>query len=121
MRAGRLQHEITLQKKVASGTDSFGAPVETWQDVARVWADLTPASMTSPRGAELRVLDAAVYGLDPVIVTLYPYPGVTIDWRFLHYDAFSDTIETYEIKAPRLTNSGDMAAFIATKVLQGTT
>lgn len=121
MRAGRLQHQITLQKPVAGGKDALGAPIETWTDVDIVWADLSPASMASPRGAARMVLDAAVYGLDPKIVTFYPYPGVDIGWRFLYYNAFSDLVEIYEIKAYRENNAGDLACFIAAMVTQGTT
>jgi head-tail adaptor len=120
-RRGRYRHLITLQKTVTSGTDAFGAPIKAWQTVNPVWADISPASMTSARGAELRVLDAAVYGLDPVIVTFQPYPGVKIDWRFLYYNDFSDFIETYEIKAVRETNADDEMSFIAARVLTGTT
>ena len=40
--AGRLTNRITLQRKVASGQDDYGAPQTTWADVATVWAAVEP-------------------------------------------------------------------------------
>jgi len=39
MRAGKLDREVTLQKRSAS-QDAFGAPVETWSTLATVWAEV---------------------------------------------------------------------------------
>ena len=46
MRAGKLDRVITIQRAVTS-PNAFNEPVETWQDVARVWAQQRPN-----RGAE---------------------------------------------------------------------
>ncbi len=41
MRAGRLRHSITIQRLTAA-RDEFGAPVESWQDVAPLRAGVEP-------------------------------------------------------------------------------
>lgn len=40
MRAGRLNARVTIQQRNA-GQDSYGQPVNTWADVATVWANVT--------------------------------------------------------------------------------
>lgn len=42
MKAGELRHKVTLQQ-MSTTRDSFGAVVETWADVATVWAAIEPA------------------------------------------------------------------------------
>ncbi|MGJ7512347.1 phage head closure protein [Variovorax sp. GT1P44] len=39
MRAGQLRHKVKLQA-LAVGQDAIGQPVQTWTDVATVWADV---------------------------------------------------------------------------------
>lgn len=39
MRSGMLRHRVTLQR-FQQGQDAYGGPVETWEDVATVWASL---------------------------------------------------------------------------------
>lgn len=39
MNAGSLNRRITLQRR-AVGQDATGQPIETWQDVATVWANI---------------------------------------------------------------------------------
>jgi SPP1 family predicted phage head-tail adaptor len=43
MRAGKLRHQITIQRKSLT-TDEYGGPVETWADVDTVWASVEPLS-----------------------------------------------------------------------------
>lgn len=43
MSIGDLRHRITIQKYVAT-RDSFGGEIQTWQDVAKVWASIEPIS-----------------------------------------------------------------------------
>jgi len=43
MKIGRLRHRISIQKYVAA-RDSFGGELETWEDVANVWASIEPIS-----------------------------------------------------------------------------
>lgn len=46
MRSGRLDRRLTLQRKTATEND-YGEAVETWTDLATVWAEKIPV-----RGAE---------------------------------------------------------------------
>lgn len=39
MRAGALNRRVTIQKRV-QGQDDWGQPIDTWQDVATVWANI---------------------------------------------------------------------------------
>lgn len=41
MEAGKLRHQVTIQSK-SETTDAFGGPVDTWADVATVWANVEP-------------------------------------------------------------------------------
>lgn len=41
MRAGKLRHAITIQRKSVT-TDEYGGPVESWADVATVAASVEP-------------------------------------------------------------------------------
>jgi SPP1 family predicted phage head-tail adaptor len=43
---GRLDQRVTLQQASAS-RDAEGGPVETWADVATVWADVRPVGARS--------------------------------------------------------------------------
>jgi SPP1 family predicted phage head-tail adaptor len=40
VKAGSLNCRVTIQKRDA-GTDSAGGPLQTWSDVATVWANIT--------------------------------------------------------------------------------
>lgn len=39
MKAGTLNRRITIQRR-ATGTDAAGQPLQTWADVATVWANI---------------------------------------------------------------------------------
>lgn len=41
MNAGKLRHRVTIQQLVKTD-DGYGGIVETWQDVATVWAAVEP-------------------------------------------------------------------------------
>jgi len=43
MRAGRLRHQVTIQR-LTTTVDSYGDHIETWADVATVWAEVVPLS-----------------------------------------------------------------------------
>jgi SPP1 family predicted phage head-tail adaptor len=43
MKAGDLRHRVTLQQPVA-GSNTIGEIVNTWADVATVWAAVEPAT-----------------------------------------------------------------------------
>ena len=44
MQAGKLRHRITLQKPVKTQSASTGAVINTWEDVAVLWADVVDLS-----------------------------------------------------------------------------
>ncbi len=66
MRAGALDRRVTFQKKV-SGTDSWGQPIDTWEDVATVWAWVKApsgmGSLTSEYMADSGEVSAAQYSV----------------------------------------------------------
>lgn len=39
MKAGELRHRVTIQQRV-TGQDEYGQPLNTWQDMATVWAKI---------------------------------------------------------------------------------
>jgi SPP1 family predicted phage head-tail adaptor len=43
MQAGKLSRRVTIQQK-ATTQDAYGQPVQTWTDVAEVWADIRDMS-----------------------------------------------------------------------------
>lgn len=65
MRAGRLNRRITLQSRTTT-QDAAGQPVETWSDVANIWADirnpsgLSFASETIKAGVEASTVRLSV-------------------------------------------------------------
>lgn len=61
MRAGTLNSRITIQQ-LAAGQDSLGQPVQTWSDVATVWANIkqSSGSETIRSDRELSVVRASI-------------------------------------------------------------
>ncbi|WP_084999597.1 phage head closure protein [Cronobacter sakazakii] len=45
MQAGKLRHRITLQKPVKKQSPTTGAIINTWEDVATLWADVVDLSV----------------------------------------------------------------------------
>jgi len=76
MRAGDLRHRITLQQKTET-RDSFGAVIETWNDVATLYASIEPL-----RGKEF--FDAQQVNAEVTIRIRIRYrSGVTPNMRVL--------------------------------------
>lgn len=81
MRAGKLDRRITIQRATET-KDEFNNPVETWADVATVWAEARPM-----RGAERfqaqEIAGAAVmtfvlrYRADVTVRDRISYDGMT--------------------------------------------
>lgn len=44
MQAGKLRHRITLQKPVKTQSPTTGAVINSWAEVARLWADVVDLS-----------------------------------------------------------------------------
>lgn len=113
-----MRHRITLLRKVDSGTDSYGSPTYTWTPQDDVMADISPISLVSARGAVRGLIDGALMGLDAVLVTLRPYPDVSILWRFQYIDSFDATlpVKIYELKAVLESNKQNELVFIADRI-----
>ena len=58
MRAGKLDRKITIQEKSVT-TSARGEPIETWTDVATVWAQARP-NRGSERFGVMQTLGSAV-------------------------------------------------------------
>ena len=57
MRSGRLDRRITLQRKTVV-ENSYGEPIETWMDLATVWAEHLPAGGVERYAATQMVAEA---------------------------------------------------------------
>jgi SPP1 family predicted phage head-tail adaptor len=44
MQAGKLRHHVSLQKPVKTQNPSTGAVVNSWQETAKLWAEVAPLS-----------------------------------------------------------------------------
>lgn len=44
MQAGKLRHRVSLQKPVKTQNPSTGAVVNSWQETAKLWAEVAPLS-----------------------------------------------------------------------------
>ena len=44
MQAGKLRHRVTLQEPIKEQNPTTGAVINTWRDVANIWADVTALS-----------------------------------------------------------------------------
>lgn len=47
LRSGRLSQRVTLQSR-SPGLDAYGQQKSTWEDVATVWAEVTPQAGAEP-------------------------------------------------------------------------
>jgi SPP1 family predicted phage head-tail adaptor len=60
VKAGALNRKITLQTR-DSGTDDAGQPVQTWTDLASVWADIRGANGLNTIKASLDGVEINAY------------------------------------------------------------
>lgn len=44
MQAGKLRHRVSLQKPVKTQNPSTGAVVNSWEEIAKPWAEVAPLS-----------------------------------------------------------------------------
>ena len=93
MRAGMLRHRVTLQR-FQQGQDAYGGPVETWEDVATVWASLEAMS-----GREFFASQQAQSEVTQRIRIRYR-ADVTADMRVIHNG------KVFNIVAPLPDNRG---------------
>ncbi len=88
MRAGRMRHRIKLYE-VTNSTDSLGAPVKTWTEIAEV-----SASIDSVTGREYFASERDL-GEETWKITLREVPGVRVDGSYRAEDV--DTGATFDI------------------------
>lgn len=74
--AGRMRHQVTIQKPVQAAPDSFGGVAETFHNEAIVWAEVL-----SLGGNELWRAHE-VHAEAESQVTLWYYPGLSPQHRF---------------------------------------
>jgi len=79
VRAGRLRHQVTLQKPVTN-QDTYGQDVATWTDVATVWAGVEPL-----KGREFYDAQQVNAELSVRVVIRYR-SDVAATWRVKHGD-----------------------------------
>lgn len=78
MRAGKLRHRVTLQRKEQTQNPQTGAMLTTWVPVATVWAAFEPLSAREFIAAQAVQSDVSVR------VTVRYRPGVTPAMRLIH-------------------------------------
>lgn len=85
---GRLRHRVTLQRPVTS-RDTYGDAIESWVDVATVWAAMEDLSGREYWAAAQQASEVTTR------VTIRYRDGVHVTWRIVH----AVTWETYQIHA----------------------
>jgi SPP1 family predicted phage head-tail adaptor len=88
MRAGRLRERVTLQQPVTT-QDGYGQDVETWADVASLWAGVEPLRGREYHEAQQHTNDVTVR----VVIRRPPSIDIRPTWRVVH------GATTYQIEA----------------------
>lgn len=96
MRAGKLRHNIIIQKRAVPATrDTHGQIVDNWVTHAAIRADLSPIM-----GREL-VAAASVENVGTATIYARYYPGVTAQMRIKYVDLKAGgTVRYFNIIAP---------------------
>lgn len=91
MKAGDLNRLITIQAK-QSGADAAGQPVDTWTDVAQVWANIKgETGMASIRKTLPR--DGVAMSLDAYSFRIRFLTGIVAGMRVLYEGATFDILQ----------------------------
>jgi len=90
MRAGQLDRRVTLQRRVLT-QNSYGEAIETWVDLAVVWAAYRPL-----RGAE-RVYAAQTVAEGDIKWLIRCRPGITPIDRLLYKGEVYDITSVIEL------------------------
>lgn len=91
MKAGDLNRSITIQAK-QSGVDAAGQPINTWTDVATVWANIKgETGMASIRKTLPR--DGVSMSLDAYSFRIRFMDGITAGMRVLYQGAAFDILQ----------------------------
>lgn len=94
MRAGELRHRVTIQQKTVT-SDPEGMIVETWVDVATVWAAVEPL-----RGREY-IQAAAVTPEVTARVRIRYRPGIEPAMRVVHGGTVCDIQSVIDVGGRR--------------------
>ena len=86
MKAGDLRERVTIQRKTIA-SNSYNEPIETWSDLATLWA-----AFPDQNGKEMRAAQKLYASVTAVIVIRYR-ADVTVMHRILHGS------HVYEIQA----------------------
>ena len=76
MRAGKLRHQITIQR-LTGVRDSSGAETDTWETFKTVWASIEP----STGGAEMFLMGQQFQGVTTARICLRYTAGITPKYR----------------------------------------
>lgn len=76
--AGELDRHVTLQRRIRRDDDTTGQVLDTWQDVGKKWAKITPLTQTE-------ILRAKQVQLDTThTILLRWFEGLQSDYRILY-------------------------------------
>lgn len=88
MQIGKLDKRITLQNR-SSTLDDYGQPINTWSDVATVWANIKP--LTGREKAQTMMVDSILTHRITIRYRVDFMPPTTVDaWR-ISYETPSGT------------------------------
>ena len=88
MQIGKLDKRITLQNR-SSTLDDYGQPVNTWSNLATVWANIKP--LTGREKAQMQMVDAMFTHRVTIRYNESFMPPTTVDaWR-ISYETPSGT------------------------------
>lgn len=91
MNPGNYRHKITIQERL-TGQDSYGAPMESWTDLATAWASIEPLS-----GRELYAAQELNSEINVRIKMRYR-PGVLSSMRILYGTRIFDILAVVDIE-----------------------
>lgn len=106
MQAGKLRHRVTLQRYEET-RDDMGAVIETWVDVATVWAAVEPLSVREFISAQAGQSEISAR------ITIRYRPGIDATMRVLHRD------QIYNIKGPPLPDPRSGREYLTLAVAAG--
>lgn len=89
---GRLRHQVRLQRFVPTDRSSTGAPVGDWEDVATLFAAVTPGS-----GKELFAA-AQIYPEANTQISIRYMPGIDASMRVLWNDPITHEDRQFDIQ-----------------------
>ncbi len=84
MRAGLLKYRVTIQSRLQEQDPKYGGQVNAWDDVATVWAGITPL-----RGRELFAAQA-IHSKAEVKILIRYRGDLSHDMRVKHGDIIYD-------------------------------